>query len=43
MKNIFLVEGMTCSACSSHVHKAVMKLDGIKYINVNLLLVRFGM
>lgn len=28
---------MTCSACSSHVQKAVSKLDGIKEANVNLL------
>lgn len=31
------VTGMTCSACSTSVHKAVSKLDGVKDINVNLL------
>lgn len=34
----FKVSGMTCSACSSHVEKAASKVDGIKKVNVNLLL-----
>ncbi len=29
---------MTCSSCSSHVEKAVIKLNGIQNVNVNLLL-----
>ena len=33
----FDIQGMTCSSCSSHVEKAVNKLDGIKIVNVNLL------
>lgn len=33
----FDIQGMTCSSCSSHVERAVSKLDGIKNINVNLL------
>lgn len=38
MKKVkFDIQGMTCSACSSHVEKAVRKLDGIKIANVNLL------
>lgn len=37
MKIRFNVEGMTCSACQSHVNKAVIKLDGIKNVSVNLL------
>ena len=37
MKQKFNVEGMTCSACSSHVDKAVRKLNGVSYCNVNLL------
>ncbi len=37
MKVKFNVEGMTCSACQSHVNKAVNKLDGITKCNVNLL------
>lgn len=28
---------MTCSSCSSHVEKAVSKLDGVKNVTVNLL------
>jgi len=28
---------MTCSACSSHVEKAVGKLDGVKSVTVHLL------
>lgn len=31
------VTGMTCSACSSYVQKAVSALDGVKNANVNLL------
>ena len=37
MKQKFKVEGMTCSACQSHVQRAVEKLDGINSVNVNLL------
>lgn len=33
----FYIQGMTCSSCSSHVEKAVSKLDGVKDVNVNLL------
>lgn len=39
MKNAkFNIQGMTCSSCSSHVEKAVSKLEGVKNVNVNLLL-----
>ncbi len=37
MKEKFSVTGMTCSACSSHVEKAVSKLSGVGKVNVNLL------
>lgn len=38
MKKVkFNIQGMTCSSCSSHVEKAVKKLDGIINVNVNLL------
>ena len=37
MKLEFDVRGMTCSACSAHVERAVKKLDGAKSVNVNLL------
>ena len=37
MNQKFKVTGMTCSACSSHVEKAVRKLDGVEDVNVNLL------
>ncbi|MBE5960151.1 MAG: heavy metal translocating P-type ATPase [Lachnospiraceae bacterium] len=37
MKEKFDVTGMTCSACSSRVEKAVNKLDGITNVSVNLL------
>lgn len=38
MKKVrFDVQGMTCSSCSSHVERAVNKLNGIKDVNVNLL------
>ena len=36
-KEKFDVQGMTCSSCSSHVEKAVCKLEGIQKVNVNLL------
>ena len=36
-KKKFVVEGMTCSACVSHVNKAVCKVKGVKEVNVNLL------
>ncbi len=32
----FDVSGMTCSACSAHVQKAVSKIDGVKKCDVNL-------
>ncbi len=37
MKQKFVVTGMTCSACSAHVDKAVRKLEGVSDVNVNLL------
>ncbi len=37
MKQKFDVTGMTCSACSAHVEKAVNKLAGIEAVSVNLL------
>jgi Cu+-exporting ATPase len=37
-KSVFEISGMTCSSCSSHVERAVKKIDGIKNVNVNLLL-----
>lgn len=37
MKTKFIVEGMTCSACSSAVENAVSKLEGVDEVTVNLL------
>ncbi|MGN0986086.1 MAG: heavy metal translocating P-type ATPase [Candidatus Enterenecus sp.] len=37
MRQKFVVTGMTCSACSAHVDKAVRKLEGVTEVNVNLL------
>ncbi len=37
MKQKFIVTGMTCSACSAHVDKAVRRLEGVDEVNVNLL------
>ena len=37
MHEKFQVTGMTCSACSAHVEKAVGKLEGVKEVNVSLL------
>lgn len=36
-KEKFDIQGMTCSSCSSHVEKAVKKLDGVSTVSVNLL------
>ena len=36
-KQKFNITGMTCSACSAHVEKAVNKLEGVKSASVNLL------
>ena len=33
----FDVTGMTCSACQSHVEKAVRSVSGVSEVNVNLL------
>ncbi|MBQ3225943.1 MAG: heavy metal translocating P-type ATPase [Clostridia bacterium] len=38
MKQKFTVTGMTCSACSAHVEKAVRALSCVAEANVNLLL-----
>ena len=38
MKERYNIEGMTCSACSSHVDKAARSLSGVKNVNVNLLM-----
>jgi len=37
MKKIFNITGMSCSACSAHVEKAVKALNGIESVSVNLL------
>ncbi len=37
MKNKFAVSGMTCSACSARIERAVSKLNGIQNVSVNLL------
>lgn len=36
-KQQFTITGMTCSACSARVEKAVAKVDGTKDVSVNLL------
>ena len=38
MKQTFQVTGMTCSACSAHVEKAVSKVAGVESCPVNLML-----
>lgn len=37
MKDKFIITGMTCSACSQAVDRAVNKLDGVNEVSVNLL------
>ena len=37
MKQKFDVTGMTCSACSAHVEKAVNKLEGVNRAEVSLM------
>jgi Cu+-exporting ATPase len=37
VKQTFSVTGMTCSACSAHVEKAVAKVAGVSAVSVNLL------
>ncbi len=37
MREKYNITGMTCSACSAHVTKAVNKMNGVGYVNVNLL------
>ncbi len=37
MKEQYHVSGMTCSACSAHVEKAVKRLEGVETASVNLL------
>lgn len=36
-KSTFDISGMSCSACSARVERAVSKLDGASQVNVNLL------
>ena len=38
MKEKMNVGGMTCSACQAHVEKSVNKLEGVRKVEVNLLL-----
>ena len=33
----FDITGMSCAACSAHVHKAVSSLKGVHEVSVNLL------
>ena len=37
MKQKYEVSGMTCTACSAHVEKAVCKLPGVQEVNVSLM------
>ena len=37
MKQKFNITGMTCSACSAHVEKAVRKLEGLQSADVSLM------
>lgn len=37
MKQMFNVTGMSCSACSAHIEKAVSKIKGVDKVSVNLL------
>lgn len=37
MKEKYDITGMTCSACSSFVEKAVGKIDGVEHVEVSLL------
>ena len=37
MKRKYDVIGMSCSACTAHVDKAVRHIDGVHDVNVNLL------
>lgn len=37
MKQTFQVTGMTCSACSANVERAVKKLSGVEHVEVSLL------
>ena len=37
VKQTFSVTGMTCSACSAHVEKAVGRVEGVSAVSVNLL------
>lgn len=39
-KEQFDITGMTCSACSARVDKAVAAVDGVKNVSVNLLKTR---
>ena len=33
----FSVDGMSCSACSAHVERAVSRVEGVSSVAVNLL------
>ncbi|MBE6700549.1 MAG: heavy metal translocating P-type ATPase [Ruminococcaceae bacterium] len=37
MKKVFIVESMSCSACSASVERAVLRIDGVNSASVNLL------
>ena len=36
-KKRYIVTGMTCAACQSHVEKAVQKVSGVEKVSVSLL------
>jgi len=36
LEKTFKINGMTCAACVRAVEKAVLKIDGIEKVNVNL-------
>ena len=40
MKRKFAVTGMTCSACSAHVEKAVRKLEGVDTVEEQIAIAK---
>ena len=37
MRTVFKIKGMSCAACQATIENGIKKLNGVDYVNVNLI------
>ncbi len=43
MKSNFKVEGLDCANCAAQLERSIIKLEGIKQVNINFMLQRMNL